>query len=187
MPGLSALLGWRQKSRHRRSHGRKKQVTRIATLVPPGLTGPELATVAGSVLFHYRGVDFEGLPLQCHPMVAALLVRAARLVVMGERGSGRAIQKDLDRCAAAVYRHLGLNPVSHSGAADASLAVLELETDRELQDFFSGPPLPFVLLVERLAPQLGPGPRAQVAAALEDLIRDLAEQFGTGGPLRLVE
>jgi hypothetical protein len=187
VPGLSALLSWRQRSRLRRRQGKKKQVTRIATLVPPGLTGPELATIAGSVLFHYQRVDFEGLPLQCRPMAASLLVRAARLVVMGERGSGRAVQKDLDRCAAAVYSHLGLRPVSHASAAEGALGALESETDRQLQSFFSGPHLPFAVLVERLAPELGPRPRAQVATAVEELIRDLAEQFGTAGPLRMVE
>jgi hypothetical protein len=186
VPGLSALLGWRQKSRDRRRHGRK-QVTRIATLVPPGLTGPELATVAGSVLFHYRRVDFEGLPAQFQAMVAALLVRAARLVIMGERGSSRALQQDLDHCAAAVYRHLGIKRPLPGAEGEPPVSAIEAETDRQLQEFFSGPHLPLVLLIERLAPDLGPRPRAQVAAILEELIRDLAEQFGTGGVLRMLD
>jgi hypothetical protein len=46
---------------------------------------------------------------------------------------------------------------------------------------------PLVLLIERLAPNLGPQPPAQLAAALEELIRDLAEQVGKGGRLRILE
>jgi hypothetical protein len=139
------------------------------------------------VLFHYRRVDFEGLPAQFQAMVAALLVRAARLVIMGERGSSRALQQDLDHCAAAVYRHLGIKRPLSGAEGEAPVSAIEAETERQLQEFFSGPHLPLVLLIERLAPDLGPRPRAQVAAILEELIRDLAEQFGTGGVLRMLD
>jgi hypothetical protein len=186
VPGLSALLGWRQRSRNPHSRG-KRRGARIATLVPPGLTGPEAATVAGSVLFHFRRVDFEGLPPQFRAMVAALLLRAARLVVMGERGSGRPVQMDLNRCAAAVYANLRIEALFPAADREGAISLLEAETDRQLQEFFSGPSLPLVLLIERLAPNLGPRPRAELAAALEELIRDLAEQFDTGGALRMRE
>jgi hypothetical protein len=122
--------------------------------------------------------------LRLRALIAALFVRAARLVVMGERGSGRALQADLDRCGAAAYRHLGLQQVFEVAALGPAI---DLETDRRLQDFFTGPRLPLVLLVERLAPELGPGSRAEIADSLEELIRDLAEQFGTGGPLLSLE
>jgi hypothetical protein len=167
MPGFSNLLGWRRRSGSR-TNRRARRVTRKATLVPPGLTRPEQALVAGSVLFHYRRTEQEELPAQLRPLIATLLWRAARLVVMGERGAGAATRHDLDRCGAVVYRHLGLG--GH-GEAD-------LEIDRQLQEFFAGPNLPFALLVERLAPQLAPGVRAQLAGLLEEMIRDLAEQFG---------
>ena len=155
--------------------------------MPPGLTGPEVATVAGSVLFHVRRVDFEGLPPQFRAVVAALLLRAARLVVMGERGASHPIQSDLRRCAAVVYDHLGVTRLFPAPDSEGAISMLEAEADRQLQEFFSGPSLPLVLLIERLAPNLGPQPRAQLAAALEELIRDLAEQFGKGGRLRILE
>ena len=167
MPSFSNLLGWRRRS-GLRPNRRGRRVARKATLVPPGLTRPELELVAGSVLFHYRRSEQEDLPAQLRPLVAALLWRAARLVVMGERGAGAATRHDLDRCGAVVYRPLGLG----------SLGEMDLAIDRQLQDFFAGPHLPFALLVERLAPQLAPGARAQLAGLLEEMIRDLAEQFG---------
>jgi hypothetical protein len=155
--------------------------------VPPGLTEAEAATVAGSVLFHVRRIDFEGLPPQFRAVVAALLLRAARLVVMGERGASRPIQHDLNRCAAAVYDHLGIFRLFPAPDSQGAISMLEAEADRQLQDFFSGPSLPLALLIERLAPNLGPHPRAQMATALEELIRDLAEQFGRGGRVRMLE
>jgi hypothetical protein len=182
VPGFSNLLGWRRNSEWPRGPGRRK-VRRKATLVPPGLTRPELALVAGSVLFHYRRVEEDDLPPQLRPVIAALMWRAARLVVMSERGAGTATRHDLDRCGDAVYRHLGMLGF---WAADLDYGTeIDNAIDRQLQDFFSGPQLPLSLLVERLAPGLGPGSRAEVAAALEELIRDLAEQFGMTHPVNL--
>lgn len=148
------------------------------TLVPPGLSGSELVALAGSVLYQYRRIDIEDVPIRLHPVIAALLWQAARLVVMGERGAGAATRHDLERCAEAVYRHLEL---SRAGGGFGRAGVeIEYQIDRALEDFFSGPSLPLILLVERLAPELGPGPRAHLASILEELIRDLADLFATG-------
>lgn len=150
-------------------------------MVPPGLSGSELSTLAGSVLYQYRRIDTEDVPIRLRPLIAALLWRAARLVVMGERGAGAATRHDLERCGEAVYRHLGLSRQAWAGGAFARAgAEIEYEIDRALEDFFSGPSLPLALLVERLAPELGPGPRTHVASILEELIRDLADLFATG-------
>jgi hypothetical protein len=177
MPALSALLGWRRRSRPRHaSHGGRR--TGKATLVPPGLTASELSMLAGSVLFYFGEAEAEGLPGALRPVVATLLWRAARLVVMGERGSGPATQGDLERCGQAIYRHLRMRRPSPDGIAARMGEELDSEIDRHLQLFFSGPHLPFALLVERLVPDLGPGPRARLAGLLEELIRDLGEQFG---------
>jgi hypothetical protein len=178
VPGFPTLLGWRRSFGKRRAR-RSGPATRKATLVPPGLSRPELAMVAGSVLFHFRQAEPEDMPPQLRAIVAALLWGAARLVVMGERGAGAPTRHDLDRCAEAVYRHLGLHgSLSHA---------LGPQIDQQLQDFFGGPDRPLALLVERLAPSLAPVSRAQVAAALEELIRDLAEQFGMTRAINMQE
>ena len=177
MPALSALLGWRRRSRPRHGPEGRHRMGK-ATLVPPGLTRSELSMLAGSVLFYFGQAEAEGLPSPLRPVAAALLWRAARLVVMGERGSGPATQSDLERCGEAIYRHLRMRRPSPDGIALRLGEELDFEIDKHLQVFFSGPHRPFALLVERLVPDLGPGSRARLAGLLEELIRDLAEQFG---------
>jgi hypothetical protein len=176
MPALSALLGWRRRSRPRHRVNGRRGVGKV-TLVPPGLTGSELSMLAGSVLFYFGQAE-EDLPPSLRPVIAALLWRAARLVVMGERGSGPATQSDLERCGQAIYRHLRMRRPSPDGMAVRIGEELDFEIDRHLQLFFGGPHLSFPLLVERLVPDHAPASRTRLAGLLEELIRDVAEQFG---------
>ncbi|HXV25491.1 MAG TPA: hypothetical protein VED46_14675 [Alphaproteobacteria bacterium] len=152
-------------------------------LVPPGLTDAELASLAGSVLFYQRRTEQAATPARLRPLILALLWRAARLVAMGERGAGAATQHDLERCAEAVYRHLrGRHPAVEDRSIQPSTEI-DWMIDEQLLAFFSGPDLPLQLLVERLAPELAPDARAEVAGVLQELIRDVGEQFGLTRPV----
>ncbi len=152
-------------------------------LVPPGLADPELTSLAGSVLYYQRRVEETAIPARLRPVIEALLWRAARLVVMGERGAGAVTRHDLERCAEAVYRHLrGRHPVVEDRSIQPGTEI-DWMIDQQLLAFFSGPNLPLELLVERLAPELAPDARAEVATVLQELIRDVGEQFGLTRPV----
>ena len=134
--------------------------------------------LAGTFLFHRTLTRAAALPLRTEHRLTALLWGAARLVILADRGSGSAILADLRRCAAAVdgYERVRI------ARPELRSAIGSLETsealDGELDEFLTGPTLPLDLLVDRVVPELPSDKRRHVAAILEDLLRDLAEQLG---------
>ena len=176
MPGLLNLISLRRGSRRRpRAQGSR---VRRSTVVPPSLSNRELATLAGIFLFYRSQALATSLPADIASPVTALLWRAASLVVMGERGTGPAIHHGLKRCAQAIDRYDRSRQAHLEQRSILTGSGIDDDINRYLHRFLSGPDQPLDRLVELLAPELAPTPRRQIAAALEDLIRDVADQLG---------
>ena len=166
----------------RRKHGvrsaSKGPEVRHSDIVPPSLNEFELATLAGIFILYRRRAQAGPLPPAFELLITALLWRAANLVVMSERGIGPSIREGLRRCAHAIdiYDRSRLAQAELRSISTASR--LDEGIDRHLEAFLSGPDQSLDRLVEHLAPDLAPRARARIAAALEDLIRDIADQLG---------
>ena len=134
--------------------------------------------LAGTFLFHRSLMRALAVPLQTERRLTGLLWRAARLVILADRGASATILEDLRSCAAAVdtYERARISrPELRSAIASLEMSdAAEVELDR----FLTGPNLPLDLLVDRVAPELLQDKRRRAAAILEDLLRDLAEQLG---------
>jgi hypothetical protein len=166
----------------RRKHGARSSAkgpeVRRSDIVPPSLSDTELATLAGIFVFYRRQAQAGPLPPPFELLITALLWRAANLVVMSERGIGPSIREGLRRCAHAIDLYDRSRRARAERRSILTASRLDEGIDRHLEVFLSGPDQSLDRLVEHLAPDLAPKARRQIAAALEDLIRDIADQLG---------
>ena len=173
------LILWRRLGRG--LDGSAASHIRRSTLVMPGASDAELVGLAGAVLFYRRQAQPQPLTFDLDARITALLWRGASFVVMAERGAGPATRHALERCATAIARYASFmsagsgTPLGTERLRDADALV-----DLHLLNFLRGPNAPLIQLVEAIAPELDGSARAHVARALEELMRDLAEQFNFG-------
>ena len=166
----------------RRKHGvrstAKRPEVRRSDIVAPSLNDFEIATLAGIFILYRRRAQAGPLPPAFELLITALLWRAANLVVMSERGIGPSIREGLMRCARAIDLYDRSRRAQAELRSILTASRLDEGIDRHLETFLSGPDQSLDRLVEHLAPDLAPKERRHIATALEDLIRDIADQLG---------
>jgi hypothetical protein len=179
--GIAVLVLWRglgAASRPSRTAARK---VRRATLVLPGATKAELTRLAGAVLFYRIRALRPDLSVELKDRVTVLLWRSAAFIVMAQRGAGPATRAALNRCAAAIVAYAEARPGPLSPPrSTAGLWGEDAIVDDQLLSFLSGPDASLARLVAEVLPELGEDDRARVARALEELMRDLAQQLEFG-------
>jgi hypothetical protein len=166
----------------RRKHGARSTAkgpeVRRSDIVLPSLNDIELATLAGIFVLYRTRAQAGPLPPPFELLITALLWRAANLVVMSERGISPSIREGLMRCARAIDLYDRSRRAQAERRSILTASRLDEAIDRHLETFLSGPDQSLDRLVEHLAPELPAKARRQIAAALEDLIRDIADQLG---------